>query len=173
MSSLLNISQDNKSAMRNPWVLGWLGLLITVVLVNVIFIVTAFHTAPGLVEESYYEKGRDHEKNFQKKLEARNRLGWDIRLQAPETIILGKPGYYTINVVDNVGMPLRDVTVTLHAYRPSDAAADMQTSMEKVADGVYQSYAAFPLKGIWDLKVTVSQGEDELELEQRINVLVP
>ncbi len=169
----MNISQDNKSAMRNPWVLGWLGLLVTVLLVNAVFIVTAFKTMPGLVEEGYYEKGRDHEKNFQKRLEARNRLGWDIRLQSPETIILGRPASYTINVVDKVGMPLRDASVTLHAYRPSDAAADMQTTMEQIADGIYQSYAAFPLKGIWDLKVTVSQGDEQLELEQRINVLVP
>lgn len=169
----MNISQDNKSAMRNPWVLGWLGLLVTVLLVNVVFIVTAFKTMPGLVEEGYYEKGRDHEQNFQKKMDARNRLGWDIRLQSPETITLGKPANYTINVVDKVGMPLREATVTLHAYRPSDAAADMQTTMDKIADGVFQSYIAFPLKGIWDLKVTVSKGEDELELEQRINVLVP
>lgn len=173
VSSLMNISQDNKSAMRNPWVLGWLGLLITVVLINVFFIVTAFRTMPGLVEEGYYEKGRDHEMNFQKKMDARNRLGWDIRLQSPETIILGKPANYTINVVDKVGMPLRNAVVTLHAYRPSDADADMQTSMESIGDGIFRSTVAFPLKGIWDLKVTVSNDEDQLELEQRINVLVP
>lgn len=169
--SSFNISQDNRSAMRNPWVLGWLALLVTVVGVNVAFIVTAFKTTPGLVDEAYYEKGRDHEQNFQKKLEARSRLGWDIRLNPPETITLGKPARYTINVADRIGMPLRDATVMLHAYRPSDAAADMQTTMDKIADGIYQNTLAFPLKGVWDLKVTVSRGEDELEAEQRIKVL--
>lgn len=159
--------------MRNPWVLGWLALLLTVLVVNVVFIATAFLTAPGLVEEGYYEKGRDHEKNFQKKIEARNRLGWDIRLDTPEKIILGKPGHYTVNLVDRYGMPLRDATAVFYAYRPSDAAADMQTSMNKIADGIYRLSLAFPLKGVWDIKIKITQGEDELELEQRINVLAP
>jgi nitrogen fixation protein FixH len=169
----MNISQDNKNAMRNPWVLGWLGLLITVVGVNIAFIVTAFKTNPGLVEESYYEKGRDVEKNFQKKLEARNRLGWDIRLQTPEEIILGKPTFYTVNIVDRVGMPLQDATVTLQAYRPSDASADSLTTMKNIATGVYQARIALPLKGIWDLKVKVNRGEDELEMARRISASAP
>lgn len=173
MSSLINISQDNKSAMRNPWVLGWLGLLVSVVVINVAFIVTAFNTAPGLVEEGYYEKGRDHEKNFQKKIDARQRLKWDMRLQIPETIILGKPVNYTLNIVDRAGVPLRAANVTLHAYRPSDSAADMQGPMENTSAGVYQSRLALPLKGVWDLKVKVNSGEDELELEQRITVSAP
>lgn len=173
MNSLMNISQDSKSAMRNPWVLGWLGLLVTVVAINIAFIVTAFNTAPGLVDENYYEKGRDHEKHFQQKLEARNRLGWDIRIQVPETITLGKPANYSINVVDQAGHPVRDAKVSLHAYRPSDAAADMQGPMENFAPGVYQARIALPLKGFWDLKVKVSRGEDELELEQRITVMAP
>lgn len=167
------ISQDNKQAMRNPWVLGWLGLLVGVVLVNVAFIVTAFKTNPGLVEESYYEKGRDVEKNFQKRLEARNRLGWDIRLQNPETVVAGREASYSVNITDKVGMPLRDATVMLQAYRPSDASADVRIEMEPVATGVYQTRLNLPLKGIWDLKIKVQQGEDELEIARRISAVAP
>jgi len=166
------ISQDNKQAMRNPWVLGWLGLLITVVLVNVIFIVTAFKTSPGLVDEGYYEKGRDVEKNFHKKLEARNRLGWDIRLQNPKQVVVGQSGSYSVNVIDKVGMPVRDAEVTLQAYRPSDASADITTTMDLVATGVYQTRLNLPLKGIWDIKVKVQHGEDELEIARRVNAVV-
>ena len=49
------ISQDNKQAMRNPWLLGWLGILAVVITVNIIFIVTAFKTYPGLVDDDYYD----------------------------------------------------------------------------------------------------------------------
>lgn len=169
----MNISQDNKSALRNPWVLGWLTLLVTVLGVNIAFIVTAFKTSPGLVEEGYYEKGRDHEKNFQKKIEARNRLGWDISLQTPEEITLGSQSVYSINIVDKVGMPLRGAMVSLQAYRPSDASADIQTEMQSIADGVYQTSINLPLKGIWDLRVKVQHGEDELEMTRRIIVRAP
>jgi len=167
------ISQNSKQAMRNPWVLGWLGLLITVVRVNIAFIVTAFKTNPGLVEEGYYAKGRDVEKNFQKRLQARNRLGWDIRLQNPETVIAGREASYSVNITDKVGMPLRDATVTLQAYRPSDASADVRLTMEPVASGVYQTRLNLPLKGIWDLKVVVQQGEDKLETARRISAVIP
>jgi len=167
----MKISQDSKSAMRNPWVLGWLGLLIAVIGVNVAFIVTAFKTSPGLVDESYYAKGRDVEKNFHQKLEARNRLGWDIRLQTPEEIILGRPANYIINVVDSVGMPLKDAKVMLQAYRPSDASADIRLDMESIGNGIFQTKLHLPLKGIWDLKVKISKGDDELEIARRITVL--
>ena len=41
-------------------------------------------TNPGLVEEDYYEKGRYHDANYQKKMTARSRLGWNISLQTPD-----------------------------------------------------------------------------------------
>jgi nitrogen fixation protein FixH len=165
------ISQDNKQAMRNPWVLGWLGILITVVSVNIAFIVTAINTNPGLVDEGYYEKGRDHEKNFQKKMEARSRLGWNVTLQTPETITLGKPGTYSVNIVDRIGNPLKDAKVTIHAYRPSDASADLNAELEPIADGVFQSKLQLPLKGIWDINITVAQGEESLETSRRVSVM--
>ena len=165
------ISQDNKHAMRNPWVLGWLGLLITVVAVNVAFIITAFKTSPGLVEENYYEKGRDVEEHFHKRMEARNRLGWDINVQTPSEIVIGQESTFNVNVVDKVGMPLNNAEVTLQAYRPSDATADMSIKMDFVSHGIYQTRLTLPLKGIWDLKVKVRSGEDELDISRRISVL--
>ena len=167
------ISQDSKQAMSNPWVLGWLGLLVGVVLVNVIFIVTAFKTNPGLVDDEYYEKGRDVEKNFQKRLEARNRLDWNIGLQTPDEVFAGTDSNYTVNIVDKVGMPVRDAEVTLHAYRPSDASADIKTAMEPLAGGVYQARLNLPLKGVWDIMVMVRHEDDQLELQRRINAVIP
>lgn len=165
------ISQDNKQAMRNPWVLGWLGILAVVITVNVIFITVAFKTNPGLVDDNYYESGRYHDANYQKKMEARSRLGWNISLQTPDTINLGTPGNYSVNIVDRVGNPLKDATVTLLAYRPSDASRDLQTELEKVAEGVFQSKLGLPLKGIWDINITVAQGEESLDISRRVAVV--
>jgi nitrogen fixation protein FixH len=167
------ISQENKQALRNPWVLGWLGLLVTVLAVNVAFIVTAFKTSPGLVDEDYYEKGRSVEEHFQRRIEARNRLGWDINIQAPDEIMIGKPTNFHVNIVDKVGMPLNDAEVSLQAYRPSDATADLNVKMDFVSHGIYQTRLVLPLKGIWDLKVKVARGEDELDTSRRISVQAP
>jgi nitrogen fixation protein FixH len=167
------ISQDSKQAFRNPWVLGWLGLLITVVLINVVFIVTAFKTSPGLVDSDYYAKGRDVEKNFLKKKQAQNRLGWELHLTLPDEVYVGKETSFSINVVDATGMPLHGASAHLQAYRPSDANADYNTEMKKLSDGVFQSRLSLPLKGIWDIKVVVKRGEDELEIARRISAIVP
>lgn len=165
------LSQDSKEGIRNPWVWGGIGFVITVLTVNVAFIVTAIKTNPGLVEEDYYEKGRYHDANYQKKMTARSRLGWNISLQTPETITLGVPGNYSVNIVDRVGNPLRDASVIVHAYRPSDASADFKVKLERVADGVFQSKLLLPLKGFWDINITVSQGDESLEASRRINVM--
>ncbi len=167
------ISQNSKQALRNPWVLGWLGLLITVVLVNVAFIVTAFNTTPGLVDKDYYEKGRDVEKNFLKKKQMHARLGWEAKLTLPDEVYVAQETSFSVNVVDAAGMPLRGASARIQAYRPSDADADYITDMSVVADGVFQSRLSLPLKGIWDIRILVKRGEDEMEISRRISALVP
>ncbi len=165
------LSQDNKQAFRNPWVIGLIAGIVLVVGVNAAFIVTAIMTNPGLVEENYYEKGRDREQNFKSKLDARNRLGWQMKLDMGNDTIVGRPTTYHFSVVDQVGLPVRGATALLKAYRPSDASADFELAMDEIAPGLYVAKAAFPLKGIWELTAQVKQGEDSLELIRRINVL--
>jgi nitrogen fixation protein FixH len=104
-------------------------------------------------------------------MDARNRLGWNITLQTPETITQGKPANYSVNIVDRIGNPLKEATVTLHAYRPSDATADMSTELERIAEGVFQSKLQLPLKGIWDINITVAQGDESLNASRRVTVL--
>lgn len=165
------ITQSSKKALRNPWVLGWLGLLSLVLVVNMGMITTAFMTNPGLVDKDYYEKGRDHEENFLKKRMARNALGWSFRLDIPEQLTIGKTEKIRFNVVDKYGVPLRDISVNLHAYRPSDASADFFMQMKEFAPGQYQADAKFVLKGVWELHVKVTQADESYELiTQRISV---
>jgi nitrogen fixation protein FixH len=171
------ISQSNKSALRNPWVLGWLGLLSLVVIVNVGMITTAFVTSPGLVEKDYYEKGRDHEQNFLKKRTARNALGWSFRLDIPEEVTIGQKTAIRFSIVDKFGVALKDINIDLLAYRPSDASADINKSMQVFAPGQYQADVRFTLKGAWDLQVnatkTAEKGNTETYelINQRINVV--
>lgn len=167
------ISQDSKRAWSNPWVLGWVGSLALVILVNAIFIVTAFRTNPGLVDANYYERGRDHERNFQKKRETANRLGWDMRLDASNPPEVDVPVRYSLNLVDSIGMPVDDVEVSLVAYRPSDASADFSLPMTRSSAGLYGAELEFPLKGVWDLTATVRKGDDELTTTRRFRVLGP
>ena len=164
------LSQDSKQAWHNPWVVGWVAGIVIVISVNAAFIITAASTNPGLVEADYYEKGRDHERNFLARRAMQNRLEWQMDLQLSVKPIAGTPARVTFSVADKAGVPVTDSSVTLKAYRPSDASADFQREMAEIAPGLFSTEVTFGLKGIWDLTATVSREEDNLDLVRRISV---
>lgn len=163
-----SISQDNPRALHNPWILAWLGVIGVFLLVNLIFIVYAFTSSPGLVTEDYYDKGQAYEQNMLKLRAAQQALGWETKLATPETIVVERADTYRFSAVDSRGVPVMDAEVTLVAYRPSDAAADITLPLTQVAPGQYQGQLSLPLPGIWDINVTVKDGDNRYETGRRI-----
>lgn len=166
----MQISQTSKQALRNPWVLGWLASVFIVLIINTVFISTAIVTSPGLVEENYYEKGQDHERNVQTLLASRSRLGWQVTLEPSASIRQQQSTNLYLTLKDRQGAPLDVERVQLTAYRPSDARADIHQVMENIAPGRYLTAITFPLKGLWELQAQVSQGTDTIETNLRIQV---
>lgn len=146
-----NISQSNKRAFRNPWVIGWIALVAIVLGVNAAMITLAVVTNPGLVSEDYYEQGRDFERNLHQRVAARNALGWEMRLDIPETLRSARRETLRFTAVDKHGLPLEKLKVKLIGYRPSDASADFSTDLDAFGGGIYQASVNFPLKGMWEL----------------------
>ncbi|WP_455219289.1 FixH family protein [Kaarinaea lacus] len=163
-------SQSNTEGKRNPWVIGWFGVVAVFLAVNAVFIVLAVVSNPGLVVEDYYEQGRQYEKNAIKRLTAHNKLQWQSKLEIPEAVTLNTVDTYRFSAVDSRGLPIRDADVQVVAYRPSDAGADFTTTLEPIAPGLYQASLSFPLPGIWDLNIKVQRGDDRLEMVQRLSV---
>lgn len=169
-SSDNRISQSNKRAFRNPWVLGGLALIGTVLAVNITMITLAITTNPGLVSQDYYERGRYNERHYVQRVAERSALGWTANLEVPASVQRGATQTYRVVVVDRIGEPLRGAAVTLNAFRPSDAKADFSLRLEEVGAGIYQVPVEFQLKGIWDLLIEVKQDDQTLELPRRITV---
>lgn len=165
------ISQDNPSGWRNPWMLGLLGLIGIVLAVNITFITLAFVTSPGLVTEDYYEKGQEHEKNVQKRIAARQHLGWSFNTDFPQNPLINRSETYRVNGVDKAGLPLSDADVTLKAYRPSDADADFSIKMAETVPGVYEASVAYPLKGIWEITIDIRRGEEVYDFTRRASIV--
>ncbi len=166
-----SFSQDNKHAWRNPWVIGWLGLVAVVLGVNAVMISLAVITNPGLVTEDYYEKGRTFERNMINQMVARNALEWQVRLDMPKTPLAGQNEHYRFIVTDKRGVPMESLKVRLQGYRPSDANADFFADMEPLGNGIYQAKLNFPLKGLWELNINVQHGEQQYDMvHQRLEV---
>jgi len=165
-------SQNSKRAWRNPWVWGWLVLLLVVLVVNAGMITLAFVTGPGLVDKNYYERGQDFEKTRLTRIAARNALGWTAHLDMPEENRRGVNAIYRFTVVDRVGIPVDDLQPHIRTYRPSDADADFSVPMQRYAPGMYQAELNFPLKGYWEFMLDVQQGDENYDLiKRRISVL--
>jgi len=166
-----SISQDNPKALKNPWVLGWLALLLVVLIVNIGFISLAFITNPGLVDKNYYENAQDYEENLVKYRNARAALGWSYQADFPSNPVMNKREMYRLSAVDKVGMPLTAATIKVNGYRPSDASADFETSLSEVGAGIYEGYVTYPLKGIWDITVSITRGEDRFDFTRRASIV--
>jgi len=151
--------KDKQSPWRSPWVIAWVGMLVAFVLVSGYRVYLAIQTNPGLVDENYYERGQDFERNRLKKM-ARD-PGWKMKLEEPKMVDIGKPARYRFRVTDKTGIPVVPDSVTFYVYRPSDAKMDFSVVMQQVGAGEYEADITFPLLGLWDILVSVNNGEDE------------
>ncbi len=166
-----SFSQDNPRALKNPWVIGWLALLGTVLAVNAGFITLAVVTNPGLVDKNYYENSQSFEETLITQRQARAALGWSYQADFPTRPVQNKNELYRLSVVDKTGMPLTAATVTVNAYRPSDASADFQTSLTEVGAGMYEGTINYPLKGIWEITVNISSDDDQYDFTRRASIV--
>lgn len=166
-------SQSNNQAMRNPWFIAMLGFIIVFLLVNIVFVVFAVTSNPGLVADDYYEQGREYEKNVVTRLNARNKLNWQTKFEMPKKILIDTPETYRFSAVDSRGVSIMDAEVKFILYRPSDSGADFTQIVDQIAPGLYQAKLNLPLPGIWDLTVKVKHNDDLYHNTHRITVLRP
>lgn len=163
------ISQSNKQALRNPWVLGIILFVLTFVSANAIFIYLAFKSPPNLVVEDFYERGKRYE-DTQKRIEQEKSLGWTGLLMVPSKTRVNQQQNFDVLIQGKNAAALNLDSVTIHAYRPSDARADFSVDMKAKSVGSYTAEMAFTLPGIWDVIVVAKQGEQEFLLTKRITI---
>ncbi len=159
---------ENKSAWRSPWVIGWIGIVVTVVTANSIMIYLAMDANPGLVVEDYYERGQDYEKHMLARM-AKD-PGWTFEVVAPRAPQVGEPALIMLTLSDQAGLPVTADNATFFAYRPSDAKQDFALPMVQEGPGQFSVAVAFPLKGVWDTLVNVQQGALEVNHAKRFIV---
>jgi nitrogen fixation protein FixH len=159
------ISQSNKSGLRNPWVLGMLGLIAVVLAVNITFIwFTMKEGRSELVERDYKTKDRKSNDVLLRELREQQALSWQTEIKKPQSIVVGAPAAYEIAIVDRDGKPVSGM-LEVEAYRASDASKDFTTAFKEVAAGRYQGYITFPLKGYWELHIRVQRGEEHFGVD--------
>ncbi len=153
------ISQHNKAGLRNPWLLGMLGLIVLVLGVNITLVWYSTHHRSTLVEREYSTKDRRTNDDILREIQAQRELAWQTTIKRPKDVVTGTPLAYEVSVLDREGRPVSG-TLEVLAYRPSDETKDFTTAFKEVSPGTYQGYINFPLKGWWELHVRVKRGDD-------------
>lgn len=164
-------SARSNSAWHSPWVIGWIGLLVIVVSVNLVMITLAFVTGPGLVVDNAYDRGKELEETITSRQAATP--DWTMRLDTEPGVVAGIGATVRVVVVDRAGQPLRADQVTYQAYRPADAGLDFAVPMAAEAPGRYAATVTFPAPGIWDTLVLVQSADKAHALDQRVSVARP
>ena len=160
---------EKNSAFKSPWVLGWIAMVAVILSANVVMIVIAHRTSPGLVVEDYYEQGKNYNKTLERRA-AETKLGWKTELEIPGESVVGREERISVRVTDEKGKGLSAATATFFAYRPSNASADFSLPMTPGDSDTFTVEPVFPMAGTWDIIVSIERGEELLDLPKRIFV---
>ena len=165
----MNISQNNKEALKNPWVWGILLFVATFLTANGVFIYLAFESPPSLVDKHFYENGKNYDQ-IQKQIEQQKSLGWTGLLVIPVSTRVNESQTYEVLIHGKNSTAIELDSVVIKAYRPSDAKADFKVTMNKINPGIYTAEMSFHLPGTWDLIVEAKQGVNEFMVTKRVSI---
>lgn len=160
-------------ALASPWVWGFIGMICVALTANMTMAYLAVTTSPGLVAKDYYERGKSFEKRATLQSATLNRLKWKLSITTPEKITAGEKATFNLAAHGPDGLPVKAGNARFFAYRPSDARADFSAPMTRVEGEGYVAEAVFPLKGVWDIIVTLSDGDGQADVTRRISVAAP
>jgi len=165
----LPIEKRDAPGWRNPWILACIGLFLTVVTVNLGFVMVSSSSDPGLVTEEYYKYGMQQNKQdkmFRKQLER----GWQVDLSMPADIEPGKAFDMQVNALNKQGDPISGGRMELVFYRPSDASQDISIALKEVSNGNYVASVTLPAVGIWDINLLFESEGEKHSLRRRVRV---
>lgn len=179
------LSQKNKQGWRNPWVIGFLVIIFSGVLINTRMIWNMVHHPMRLLDGNYSVKNHGkHDAVWVQQQAERSTLGWKAKLQSPQQlkndglatdaaarfILVGNVAQIGIDLRDRDGQPVQGGKIKISAQWPGDPTFDFDAPLYEAAAGNYSGELKFSRSGNWDLLITVTQNEREFEMEQKVFV---
>ncbi len=149
-----------------PWT--FVGFFAVVFAVNGIMIYFALTTFSGLDRRDAYKRGQAYNEILAE-ARAQEALGWTAVVDnEPVDEAVGR---LRVVVADAAERPIYDADVRALVKRPTNAHLDFETWLVPVGGGGYAAELDWPAPGIWDVLVTVQQGGNRYQVEERIFVV--
>lgn len=161
-------TKDWSVAWKNPFVIGWILILVLVITVNFFMVSMAIVTSTGLTVPDFYEKGKNMAAIVAKR-EKMYEMGWQVDLSMP-VLIEGKTHSLELFIKDKNDQPFDVDKATLFYYRitkKDDGNVEFSSSNEV---GAYHSKINLPLKGKYELVLELLKGEEKFLVSRIIFV---
>jgi len=150
---------------RDEWI-PWLfvaGFVVTIG-ANGTLIHYATATFTGLTTEDHYEKGLRYNETLAA-VARQEALGWQIDLGTER---LGGAGVAVgLTLRDRAGAPLTGAEVETRFIRPTHEGMDFKTALTESGAGRYEAEIELPLKGQWDIRLSIRHPQGTHQLTQR------
>lgn len=164
--------RDWSVAWKNPFVIFWVLILLTVLMVNFFMVSMAIVTNPGLVIDNFYERGQNHAATLAKRQEM-DKMGWQLKVDLPE-LSEAKAEIIQLQILDKNNQAFDVDSATLYYYRPSNLNLDGSVELIRTeSTGHYVTEFSLPLKGKWDFIVEVIKGDKKVSIGQSFMVKDP
>lgn len=164
--------RDWSVAWKNPLVIFWFAIVLTVLMVNFFMVSMAVVTNPGLVVDDYYERGKNHAAIMAKRIEM-DKMGWQLNVDLP-VMSESKASTILLTILDKDNQVFNVDSAILYYYRPSDRHLDGSIELAYTGEvGKYKADFSLPLKGKWDVILEVVQGENKYSVGRSIMVQDP
>lgn len=133
----------------------------TIIGVNIVMVVSATGTFPGLVVKNSYVASQNYNRTLAE-AQAQEAAGWRMELDT-------EGGILSLRLVDRDGVPLRRLTVTAQAGRPSTTEEDRMVVLAETGTG-YRAAEALPA-GLWEIAIEAREdGARVFGARQRIHL---
>lgn len=152
-----------------PWIfVAAMGL---VIVVNGIMVAFALSSWTGLESPDYYVRGLEYNENLAG-ARTQAKLGWKTTFAIKEVSAAGDTRNARISVVftDHDGKPLNDLDVRTVILRPTSEGHDQQLALTAAGDGVYKAAVAFPLPGLWNVRIHAYRGDIVFQESHRVEL---
>jgi nitrogen fixation protein FixH len=123
-----------------------------VVVVNLVLLLFALRTFPGLVVKNAYERGRGYGAEIERS-EAQDALGWSLDVRHDNGA-----GRIVVRLVDARGSAIPGLVVQVIADRPVGRLAEIPVTLSAVGPGSYAGAFAPQVRGAWDVTVRAVDG---------------
>jgi len=121
------------------------------------------------LEPNYYDKAV-HWDRSQAEARSSQALGLRLTLLGPPSLSAQGDIELVLDIRDREDLPLQDAAVQVEAFPNAYATRIQQISLQEASPGVYRAKLSQGVRGLWELRLSVSQGAARFHQVLRIDV---